>query len=161
MCMIKGIFQTDFITLDNLGCTCAALKFTLKMSTLIILVDILSTISWWPTTVLFKFPSRNLAVISTTSRIRTEQATSEMLKRSANSLKRQNAKRKAEQASAYGPAPAKKGTISSDARTSESATTSSGAASSSSRPQEPSQRARVETGEWQRWYGKWYQKIIR
>ena len=46
------------------------------------------------------------------------------------------------------------------ARTSESATTTSGA-SSSSRPPEPAHRAREETGELQKWYGKWYQKVIR
>ena len=44
MCMIKGMFQIDSITLDNLGCTCTVLKSTLKMNTLSTWVDILSAI---------------------------------------------------------------------------------------------------------------------
>ena len=89
MCMTKGMFQTDFTTLGNLGCTCTALKFTLKMSTLSTWKDALSTIFWWPTLVLMKFTSVSLVAISTSSRASTGQATSEMLMGSASSQKRQ------------------------------------------------------------------------
>ena len=106
-------------------------------------------------------PGRHPDFIKNENRASYKRNAEEKRQQSEKAKARNEAKRKAEQASAYGQAPAKKGTVSSVARTSGRATTSSEAASSSSRPQEPSQQARVETGEWQRWYGKWYQKIYR
>ena len=104
--------------------------------------------------------SVNLAYIKNENRANYLPNAEEKREQSERAKARNEAKRKAEQASAYGQAPVKKGTVSSAARTSESVTMTSGA-SSSSLPSEPAHRAREEIGEWQKWYGKWYQQVIR
>ena len=74
----------------------------------------------------------------------------------------QEVKRKAEQASAYGQGPSKRGTVSSVAQQQQPdpGTTSTG---TSGRQEQASSSSsgRVETGEWQKWHGRWYQKVIR
>ena len=93
---------------------------------------------------------RHLAFIKNENRASYRQNAEEKRKQPERAKARNEAKRKAAQASAYGQAPAKKGTVSSVARTSESR-----------RPPEPAHHALEETGEWQKWYGKWHQKVIR
>ena len=162
--MIKGMFRADFIKLDNLGCTMLYMYGTEIYSE----DEYIDYLGRHPehnllvtnngvVQVSITEPGRHLEYIKNENRASYKRNAEE---KSEKAKARNEAKRKAEQASAYGQAPAKKGTVSSVARTSERATTSSEAASSSSRPQEPSQRARVETGEWQRWHGKWYQKLL-
>ena len=102
---------------------------------------------------------RNLAWVKNQNRESYKRNAEEKRKQSERAKAHHEAKRKAEEASAYGQAPAKKGTVSSVARTSQEATSASGA--SNSHPPEPPHRERVETGEWQKWYGRWYQKVIR
>ena len=74
--------------------------------------------------------SVNLAYIKNENRANYLPNAEEKREQSERAKARNEAKRKAEQASAYGQAPVKKGTVSSAARTSESVTMTSGASSS-------------------------------
>ena len=91
-------------------------------------------------------PGRHRDFIKSENRASYKRNAEEKRQQSEKAKARNEAKRTAEQASAYGQAPAKKGTVSLVARTSQRDTTSSGAASSSSHPQEPSQQARLVNG---------------
>ena len=102
---------------------------------------------------------RHLAWVKNQNRESYRKNGEDKRKQSERAKAHQEAKMKAEAASAYGHAPAKRGTVSSVAQTSQEATSAPGA--SSSHRSEPPHRERVETGEWQKWYGRWYQKIIR
>ena len=102
---------------------------------------------------------RHLAWVKNQNRESYRKNAKEKRKQSERAKAHHEAKRKAEEAPAHGQAPAKRGTVSSVARTSQEATPPSGA--SSSHRAEPSHRERVETGEWQNWYGRWYQKVAR
>ena len=95
----------------------------------------------------------------------------EKLKQSERAKKQNEAKNKAEQTAAYGQGPSKKGTASPVARTSakvEAASSSTSASVWLDNPQSSQQdrprsscQDRQYTGEWQRWHGRWYQKVIR
>ena len=102
---------------------------------------------------------RHLAWVENQNRESYRKNAEDKRKQSERAKAHQEAQRKAEEASAYGQAPAKRGTVSSVARTSQEATPASGA--SSSQHPKPPNRERVESGEWQKWYGRWYQKILR
>ena len=74
----------------------------------------------------------------------------------------QEVKRKAEQASAYGQGPSKRGTVSSVAQQQQPDPGTTSAGTSGRQEQASSSSSgRVETGEWQKWHGRWYQKVIR
>ena len=76
---------------------------------------------------------RNLAWVKNQNRESYKRNAEEKRKQSERAKAHHEAKRKAEEASAYGQAPAKKGTVSSVARTSQEATSASGASSSHER----------------------------
>ena len=89
----------------------------------------------------------------------------EKKQQSDRAKEKSEAKRKAKQTSAYGQGPAKKGTANPVARTSPkveaaSSSTSAGVCVWLDRPQSSRQDRRY-TGEWQKWHGRWYQKVIR
>ena len=90
----------------------------------------------------------------------------EKRKQSERAKGQNQAKRKAEQTGAYGQGPTKKGTASPVPQPSakvEAASSSTSASVWLDRPQQfqSSQQDRRYTGEWQKWHGSWYQKVIR
>ena len=88
----------------------------------------------------------------------------EKKKQSDRAREQNEAKRKAEQTGAYGQGPSKKGTANPVARTSnvEVASSSTSASQWLNRPQQSHSRDdRQFTNEWQKWHGRWYQKVIR
>ena len=95
----------------------------------------------------------------------------EKRKQSERAKEQNQAERKSEQTGAYGQGPSKKGTASPVARTSAKVEAASSSASASvwlnnpqSSQQDRSSGARQDrqyTGEWQKWHGCWYQKVIR
>ena len=103
-------------------------------------------------------PDRHLAWIKNVNREAYRKQIEEKKKQSERAKAQQEAFRKAEEATAFGHGPSKRGTVSSVAQPSERATSSTG---TSSRQDQPSSSGRVETGEWQKWHGRWYQKVIR
>ena len=103
-------------------------------------------------------PDRHLAWIKNENREAYRKQIEEKKKQSERAKAQQEAKRRAEEATAFGHGPAKRGTVSSVAQPSERATSSSG---TSRYQDQPSPSGRVETGEWQKWHGRWYQKVIR
>ena len=87
-------------------------------------------------------------------------------RRQSDRAREQNeAKRKAEQTGAFGQGPSKKGTTNPVARPStatEIASSSTSASQWLNTPQQShSQDDRHYTGEWQKWHGRWYEKVIR
>ena len=88
----------------------------------------------------------------------------EKKKQSDRAREQNEAKRKAEQTGAYGQGPSKKGTTNPVARTSNAEVASSSTSASQwlNRPQQSHSRDdRRFTNEWQKWHGRWYQKVIR
>ena len=93
-----------------------------------------------------------------------KQNAAEKKKQSDRAREQNEAKRKAEQTGAYGQGPSKKGTAKPVARTStvEVASSSTSASQWINRPQQSqSHDDRRYTGEWQKWHGRWYEKVIR
>ena len=93
-----------------------------------------------------------------------KQNAAEKKKQSDRAREQNEAKRKAEQTGAYGQGPSKKGTVKPVARTStvEVASSSTSASQWINRPQQSqSHDDRRYTGEWQKWHGRWYEKVIR
>ena len=77
---------------------------------------------------------------------------------SIKTREKNEAKRKAEAATAYGQTPAKRGTVSSAAQSSSSTARGSGDRA----PYQGSSRdEKIYTGEWSWYQGAWYQKVIR
>ena len=95
----------------------------------------------------------------------------EKCKQSDRAREQNEAKRKAEQTGAYGQGPSKKGTANPVARTpskveaASSSTSASAWLDTSQRSQQDSRQGgrhdRQYTGDWQKWHGRWYQKVIR
>ena len=93
-----------------------------------------------------------------------KQNAAEKKKQSDRAREQNEAKRKAEQTGAYGQGPSKKGTAKPVARPStvEVASSSTSASQWINRPQQSqSHDDRRYTGEWQKWHGRWYEKVIR
>ena len=112
---------TDSDTLISPGCKCIEQKSILRRNTSTISTEILTTTCWCQTQGSIRWQSMTLSGIFGTSRTPTWIHTKPMrLKRSSSQIvqKRSEAKRKAEQTSAYGQGPAKKGTANPVARTS-------------------------------------------
>ena len=87
-------------------------------------------------------------------------------RRQSDRAREQNeAKRKAEMTGAYGQGPSKKGTTNPVARPSTATEVASSSTSASQWLNTPQQSHshddRHYTGEWQKWHGRWYEKVIR
>ena len=105
---------------------------------------------------------RHLAYIKNENRDLYKKQIEDKRIQSERAKAQQEVKRKAEQASAYGQGPSKRGTVSSVAQQQQpDPGTSSTGTSGRQEQASSSSSGRVETGEWQKWHGRWYQKVIR
>ena len=87
----------------------------------------------------------------------------EKRKQSQRAKEKNEAKRKAEQTAAFGQASRKKGTTNPVARTSPKVEASSSSTSARAWLEQPQSASgdREYTGQWVKWQGRWYQKVIR